>query len=73
MCAMCEETIQATEYALKFKNNLCYHVECFYCTSCKRSFCVGDEFVMSNEKEIYCLEDFKKKHTDKKQPSKQEK
>ena len=59
-CAMCGETIPASEYAMKFKKNLCYHVECFNCCTCKSSFCVGDKFVMITEKEIYCIEDYQK-------------
>lgn len=54
VCSMCDQIIPPTEYVLRFKGDLVYHLECFKCVNCHTQFCVGDPVSISDPKYILC-------------------
>merc|ERR1719427_1620107 len=53
-CSMCKQTIPPCEKVMKFKNNLNYHLTCFYCVYCQYRFSVGDSVYMPKPNIILC-------------------
>ena len=52
-CQVCGGTIAAFEMAMKLRGGS-YHLACFNCSVCGANFCVGDKFVVKNDK-LYCV------------------
>ena len=44
-CFACLETILASEYVIDVAKTVVFHLKCFQCYECQKSFCIGDQFV----------------------------
>ena len=53
-CSMCKQNIPPSEKVMKFKNNLNYHLNCFYCVYCQCRFNVGDSVYIPKPNIILC-------------------
>ncbi|XP_066931809.1 uncharacterized protein [Clytia hemisphaerica] len=53
-CSSCNECILPSEYVLKFKGGMTYHLDCFKCSKCSAPFCVGDAVKINDPKNMMC-------------------
>lgn len=56
ICSMCSNTIPSTENAIKFGNNVNYHVQCFRCVVCHYQFSKGDVTQIPQPNIVLCYQ-----------------
>ncbi len=47
-CAACNRSIPAYEQVMTVTQGRVYHLECFKCSQCEKSFTVGDKYFLVN-------------------------